>query len=359
MLEQVASGLRVHRQRPLRPFDPATTRDPAAAPGHRAGQVAAQGGRPREPERDLHTTKRRAAWSQTAGGEGTKTPPPRFANQAQAAGVKNNVIKDRTTTGTGTFKLAFSIDFLGHRAYLNQVQQGSLRTPVQRDDNGRRSRAPGPTSGRSYNLALASTRRGQSVQRSSTRLPQNRVQHRRVHSSFRWPHRAFIDQGQGLKPSKGTSTWSFGHGFPHDLVSASGRTGQGRHEQVQTSGCGGSSPAAACWGSSSSSWSRSWCSCDPGIALVDRPRYTRPGGHPASLAASAPPAATRPAGDRAVLEVGDRPACTAPGEDRWPPGAGVGEQSAFPQAGELRRVVAIAACCRYQVSIRVRRVGRR
>src|SRR5262245_32307519 len=64
---------------------------------------------------DLHTTNGAAGMVETA---------TVFANQAQAAGVKINVINDPNFYGNQYLKLAFSIDFWGTRAYLNQVQQG-------------------------------------------------------------------------------------------------------------------------------------------------------------------------------------------------------------------------------------------
>src|SRR5213078_1310995 len=66
---------------------------------------------------DLHTTNGAAGMVDTA---------TVFANQAQAAGVKINVINDPNYYGNQYLKLAFSIDFWGTRDYLNQVHQGSL-----------------------------------------------------------------------------------------------------------------------------------------------------------------------------------------------------------------------------------------
>ncbi|MGN6177477.1 MAG: ABC transporter substrate-binding protein [Streptosporangiaceae bacterium] len=66
---------------------------------------------------DLHTT---------AGAAGMVETATVFANQASAAGVKINVINDPNYYGNQYLKLAFSVDFWGTRAYLNQVQQGSL-----------------------------------------------------------------------------------------------------------------------------------------------------------------------------------------------------------------------------------------
>src|SRR5262249_55617826 len=62
---------------------------------------------------DLHTTNGVAGMVETV---------TVFANQAQEAGVKINVINDPNFYGNRYLKLAFSIDFWGTRSYLNQVQ---------------------------------------------------------------------------------------------------------------------------------------------------------------------------------------------------------------------------------------------
>ena len=153
---------------------------------------------------DLHTTDGAAGMVDTA---------TVFANQASAAGVKINVINDPNYYGNQYLKLAFSIDFWGTRAYLNQVQQGSLPNPRTTRRTGRRSRAPGPTSCRC-------TTRQWPPPTGQAQPDQQEMQQDEYNAGgyiipfFGWLIDGYTAKVKGLKPSKGTlSLDSFGHGY--------------------------------------------------------------------------------------------------------------------------------------------------
>ncbi len=132
---------------------------------------------------DLHTTNGAAGMVETA---------TVFANQAQAAGVKINVINDPNYYGNQYLKLAFSIDFWGTRSYLNQVQQGSLpnspynETPLAAEVRHRLE----------LRLAVqpgAGHHRRRQARRDRARDAADRVQHRRLHHPvLRRPHRRLL-----------------------------------------------------------------------------------------------------------------------------------------------------------------------
>ena len=195
MLEQVFSGYGFVGNDLYAPFDPgydkslpqrhqdiAQAKSLLKAAGHANLSV------------DLHTTDGAAGMVDTA---------TVFANQASAAGVKINVINDPNFYGNQYLKLAFSVDFWGTRAYLNQVQQGSLPTlPVQRD-------ALAAEVGHRVQLRVAvqpghwPDRRDQ-AHPDRARDAADRVQHRRVHHPvLRWPHRRLRDQGEGAQAEQG------------------------------------------------------------------------------------------------------------------------------------------------------------
>ena len=144
---------------------------------------------------DLHTTNGAAGMVETA---------TVFANQAQAAGVKINVINDPNYYGNQYLKLAFSIDFWGTRSYLNQVQQGSLPNSPYNETHWPPKSGTGSNFESLYNQALADHRRDQAHRRSSTRCRQARVQHRRVHHPvLRRPHRRLRGQREGAQAEQG------------------------------------------------------------------------------------------------------------------------------------------------------------
>jgi peptide/nickel transport system substrate-binding protein len=154
---------------------------------------------------DLHTTDGAAGMVDTA---------TVFANQAQAAGVKINVINDPNYYGNQYLKLAFSVDFWGTRAYLNQVQQGSLPSSPYNETHWPPKSGTGSNFGALYNQALANTDAAQRTQ----------IQHEMQQAEysvggyiipfFGGLIDAYAANVKGLKPSKGTLNLdSFGHGY--------------------------------------------------------------------------------------------------------------------------------------------------
>ena len=104
-----ALGPRARRERPLRAVRRRLRLGAAAAPpGHRAGQVAAQGGRHGRPHgRPAHDRTARPAWS---------TRPTIFAAQAKAAGVTINVKNDPNYYGDQYLQAGRSRSTSGARA---------------------------------------------------------------------------------------------------------------------------------------------------------------------------------------------------------------------------------------------------
>ena len=154
---------------------------------------------------DLHTTNGAAGMVETA---------TVFANQAQAAGVKINVINDPNYYGNQYLKLAFSIDFWGTRSYLNQVQQGSLPNSPYNETHWPPKSGTGSNFESLYNQALATTD-------SATRI---QIEHEMQQAEYNVggyiiPFFGDLIDGyaanvKGLKPSKGTLNLdSFGHGY--------------------------------------------------------------------------------------------------------------------------------------------------
>ena len=154
---------------------------------------------------DLHTTNGAAGMVETA---------TVFANQAQAAGVKINVINDPNYYGNQYLKLAFSIDFWGTRAYLNQVQQGSLPNSPYNETHWPPKSGTGSNFESLYNQALAETDAAKRIQ----------IEHEMQELEYNIggyiiPFFGDLIDGyaanvKGLKPSKGTLNLdSFGHGF--------------------------------------------------------------------------------------------------------------------------------------------------
>jgi peptide/nickel transport system substrate-binding protein len=154
---------------------------------------------------DLHTTNGAAGMVETA---------TVFANQAQAAGVKINVINDPNYYGNQYLKLAFSIDFWGTRGYLNQVQQGSLPNSPYNETHWPPKSGTGSNFISLYNQALATTD------------PAKRTEIEHEMQKLEYDNGGYIipffgdlidgysDKVKGLKPSKGTLNLdSFGHGY--------------------------------------------------------------------------------------------------------------------------------------------------
>jgi peptide/nickel transport system substrate-binding protein len=206
MIEQVASGYGFVGNDLYAPFDPGYDRalpqrlqDIAQAKsllksaGHASLSV------------DLHTTNGAAGMVETA---------TVFATQAQAAGVKINVINDPNYYGSQYLKLAFSIDFWGTRSYLNQVQQGSLPNSPYNETHWPPKSGTGSNFISLYNQALAATD------------PASRIQIEQEMQNLEYDIGGYIipffgdlidgysDKVKGLKPSKGTLNLDyFGHGY--------------------------------------------------------------------------------------------------------------------------------------------------
>jgi peptide/nickel transport system substrate-binding protein len=206
MLEQVASGYGFVGNDLYAPFDPgydhalpqrhqdiAQAKSLLKAAGHQNLSV------------DLHTTNGAAGMVETA---------TVFANQASAAGVKINVINDPNYYGNQYLKLAFSVDFWGTRAYLNQVQQGSLPNSPYNETHWPPKSGTGSNFESLYNQALAATDPAKRIQ-----IEQEMQQIEYNIGGYIIPFFGGLIDGyaadvKGLKPSKGTLNLdSFGHGY--------------------------------------------------------------------------------------------------------------------------------------------------
>lgn len=154
---------------------------------------------------DLHTTNGAAGMVETA---------TVFANQAQAAGIKVNVINDPNYYGNRYLKLAFSIDFWGTRGYLNQVQQGSLPNSPYNETHWPPKSGTGSNFISLYNQALAATDDAKRIQ-----IEQEMQKLEYDIGGYIIPFfgdliDGYSDKVKGLRPSKGTLNLdSFGHGF--------------------------------------------------------------------------------------------------------------------------------------------------
>ncbi|HEY1126354.1 MAG TPA: ABC transporter substrate-binding protein, partial [Actinomycetota bacterium] len=206
MLEQVNSGYGFIGNDLYAPFDPgydhslpqrqqdiAQAKSLLKAAGHANLSV------------DLHTTDGAAGMVDTA---------TVFANQASAAGVKINVINDPNYYGNQYLKLAFSIDFWGTRAYLNQVQQGSLPNSPYNETHWPPKSGTGSNFGSLYNQALASTdpAKRKQIEQEMQQIEYNIGGY--IIPFFNDLIDGYSSKVKGLKPSKGTLNLdSFGHGF--------------------------------------------------------------------------------------------------------------------------------------------------
>jgi peptide/nickel transport system substrate-binding protein len=206
MLEQVFSGYGFVGNDLYAPFDPgydkslpqrqqdiAQAKSLLKAAGHANLSV------------DLHTTDGAAGMVDTA---------TVFANQAQAAGVKINVINDPNYYGNQYLKLAFSIDFWGTRAYLNQVQQGSLPNAPYNETHWPPKSGTGSNFGSLYNQAVATTNQATriGIEHEMQQIEYNAGGY--IIPCFGGLIDGYTAKVKGLKPSKGTLNLdSFGHGY--------------------------------------------------------------------------------------------------------------------------------------------------
>ncbi len=208
MLTQVASGYGFIGNDLYAPFDPGYLHPPQAPQRHQdiaqAKSLLKAAGHANLSV-DLHTTNGAAGMVETA---------TVFANQATAAGVKVNVINDPNYYGNQYLKLAFSIDFWGTRAYLNQVQQGSLPNSPYNETHWPPKSGTGSNFGLLYSQALATTDAAKRIQ----------IEHEMqtieydiggyIIPFFGGLIDGYSAKVKGLKPSKGTLNLdSFGHGY--------------------------------------------------------------------------------------------------------------------------------------------------
>jgi peptide/nickel transport system substrate-binding protein len=206
MLEQVASGYGFIGNDLYAPFDPGydhalPQRQQDIAQAKSLLKAAGQANL----SVDLHTTPGAAGMVETA---------TVFANQASAAGVKINVLNDPNYYGNQYLKLAFSVDFWGTRAYLNQVQQGSLPNSPYNETHWPPKSGTGSNFESLYNQALATTDPAKRIQ-----IEQEMQQIEYNIGGYIIPFfggliDAYAANVKGLKPSKGTLNLdSFGHGY--------------------------------------------------------------------------------------------------------------------------------------------------
>ena len=237
MLEQVNSGYGFIGNDLYAPFDPgydhslpqrqqdiAQAKSLLKAAGHANLSV------------DLHTTDGAAGMVDTA---------TVFANQASAAGVKINVINDPNYYGNQYLKLAFSIDFWGTRAYLNQVQQGSLPNSPYNETHWPPKSGTGSNFVSLYNQAVATTDAATRIQISRRCSKPSTTPAGTSSPSSAASSTAIRPRSRGSSPARAPSTWIAS-------ATATGRSGSAsadwkdRREQVPTPrGMGVHPPAAA------------------------------------------------------------------------------------------------------------------
>jgi peptide/nickel transport system substrate-binding protein len=205
MLEQVFSGYGFVGNDLYAPFDPAYYKAPQRHQDIAQAKSLLKAAGHANLSVDLHTTNGAAGMVETA---------TVFANQASAAGVKINVINDPNYYGDQYLKLAFSIDFWGTRAYLNQVQQGSLPNSPYNETHWPPKSGTGSNFGSLYNQALASTdpAKRKQIEQEMQQIEYNIGGY--IIPCFGGLIDGYSTKVKGLKPSKGTLNLdSFGHGY--------------------------------------------------------------------------------------------------------------------------------------------------
>jgi peptide/nickel transport system substrate-binding protein len=154
---------------------------------------------------DLHTTNGAAGMVEVA---------TVFQTQAQAAGVKVNVINDPNYYGNQYLKLPFSIDFWGTRGYLNQVQQGSLPTSPYNETHWPPKSGTGANFQSLYQQALAAT---DQAKRTQIEYEMQRIEYDTggyIIPFFNDLIDGYSARVKGLRPNTGTLNLdSFGHGY--------------------------------------------------------------------------------------------------------------------------------------------------
>jgi peptide/nickel transport system substrate-binding protein len=206
MLEQVASGYGFVGNDLYAPFDPGYDHSlPQRQQDIAQAKSLLKAAGKANLAVDLHTTNGAAGMVETA---------TVFANQAQAAGVKINVINDPNYYGNQYLKLAFSIDFWGTRSYLNQVQQGSLPNAPYNETHWPPKSGTGSNFESLYNQALATT---DATTRTGIEHQMQQVEYNiggYIIPFFGGLIDGYSAKVKGLAPSKGTLNLdSFGHGY--------------------------------------------------------------------------------------------------------------------------------------------------
>jgi len=206
MLEQVASGYGFIGNDLYAPFDPGYDHSlPQRTQDISQAKALLKAAGKANLSVDLHTTNGAAGMVETA---------TVFANQASAAGVKVNVINDPNYYGNQYLKLAFSVDFWGTRAYLNQVQQGSLPNAPYNETHWPPKSGTGSDFGSLYTQALASADAAKRIQieHEMQQIEYNIGGY--IIPFFGGLIDAYAANVKGFKPSKGTLNLdSFGHGY--------------------------------------------------------------------------------------------------------------------------------------------------
>src|SRR3954454_15742396 len=154
---------------------------------------------------DLHTTNGAAGMVEVA---------TVFAQQAKAAGITVNVVKDPNYYGDQYLKLPFSVDFWGTRGYLNEDHQVSFPTSLYNDTHCPPKTGNGSDFEKLYAQALATTD-------DSSRIE---IEHKMQEAEYEAGGYiipffgnlldGYSASGHGFAPSKGTlNLATFGHGF--------------------------------------------------------------------------------------------------------------------------------------------------
>jgi peptide/nickel transport system substrate-binding protein len=137
-----------------------------------------------------------------------------FAQQAKAAGITVNVVKDPNYYGDSYLKLPFSVDFWGTRSYLNQVQQGSLPTSPYNETHWPPKTGEGSDFENLYAQALATTDDSKRIDIEHQMQKEEYDAGGYIIPFFGNLLDGYSSKVHGFTPSKGTlNLGSFGHGF--------------------------------------------------------------------------------------------------------------------------------------------------
>ena len=113
------------------------------------------------------------------------------------------MINDPNYYGNQYLKLAFSIDFWGTRAYLNQVQQGSLPNSPYNETHWPPKSGTGSNFGSLYNQAVATTNQATriGIEQEMQQIEYNAGGY--IIPCLRRSHRRLYGQGQGAQAQQG------------------------------------------------------------------------------------------------------------------------------------------------------------